>query len=407
MATSNENKTYREILQGVFSDQPEAFRDLVTDIINQLLRAEQAEYLSASPYERTQQRTDYRSGFKPRYIKTRIGKLTLMVPQTRGGFTTSALQRYQRSERALLSGIGEMALKGVSTRKVKDVTEAFFGFPVSAQTVSDLNVRLEAELEAWRSRKLDEAYPYLIVDARYEKVRVEHKVVSQAVLIVCGVNVHGDRRLLDIMVADSESESSWRELFDRLKDRGLKGVRLIVSDKHRGIIKAAERCFQGASWQSCQVHFMRGAMMKISPKSRPQLIADLKEVFASKDMNEARELVGKLVGRMRKIKPKLAESIESGIEDCLRVLDFPESHRKRLSSTNMSERMNREIKRRTRVIGIFPSVESAERLIGALIIDEDEKWLNQQKYLNMDELQEWEDARRNDLTGEFEFAEAS
>lgn len=407
MATNNQDKAYSKILQGIFSEHPETFRDLVADIVNQLLRAEQSEYLRAAPYERSDERIDYRSGFKPRYLRTRIGKLTLMVPQTRDGFTTSALERYQRSERALLSGIGEMALKGVSTRKVKDVTEAFFGFPVSAQMVSGLNKRLEEELKVWRQRKLGEAYPYLIVDARYEKMRVEGKVVSQAVLIIAGVDASGCRRVLDLMIADSESELSWRELFDRLKDRGLKGVRLVVSDDHKGIIQAVKRCFQGASWQSCQVHFMRNARKSVSAKERTKLMEGLKEIFASKDFNEANERVGELVREISKRRPKLAGKIETKIVDCLAVFGFPASHRKRLSSTNMVERLNKEIKRRTRVIEIFPSMESAERLIGALIIDEDEGWLTGQRYLDMDELYQWEEAQRNKLTGEFEFAEAS
>lgn len=407
MATKQQDKAYREILQGIFSEHPEALRDLVTNLINQLLKAEQAEHLGVAPYERTPERTDYRSGFKPRFLKTRLGTLTLMVPQTRNGFTTSALERYQRNERALLCGIGEMAIKGVSTRKVKDVTEAFFSFPVSAQTVSGLSKRLEEELRVWRSRRLNKAYPYLIVDARYEKMRVGHKVVSQAVLLISGVDESGCRRMLDLMIADSESEVSWRELFNQLKSRGLHGVRLLVSDAHGGIIEAAKRCFQGSSWQRCQVHFMRNVLKSVSPKARTELAEDLKEIFASKDFKEANERASELVEQMSKRRPKLADSIESEIVDCLTVFSFPESHRKRLISTNMVERLNKEIKRRTRVIEIFPSVESAERLIGALIIDEDEKWLGGQRYLDMDDLYEWEESQRNELTREFEFAEAS
>lgn len=407
MATKEEDRSYRESLQGVFSEHPEAFRDLVSVFLNQMLRAEQAEYLGAAPYERTDERTDYRSGSRTRLIKTRLGTLTLMVPQTRNGFVTSALERYQRNERALLAGIGEMALKGVSTRKVQDVTEAFFGFPVSAQTVSGLCRNLDDELAEWRSRELEEAYPYLIIDARYQKVRIGHKVVSQGVLIITGVDDKGVRRTLDMMLADSENEVSWRELFNRLKKRGLHGVKLVVSDDHQGLVAAIGRCFQGASWQRCQVHFMRNAMKKVSPKERRALADALKEVFGSKDMKEALKRANELAEEFRARKPKLAEWIEGGIGDCLRVFSFPKGHRTRLRTTNMVERLNKEIKRRTSVIEIFPSEQSAERIIGALLIDQDEKWQVGRTYLNMDELKEWESKQSNEQVEEPEFAEAS
>ena len=407
MAANDKDISYRDVLQGIFSERPEALRELVTLFLNQMLKSEQSEYLGAAPYERTDERTDYRSGSRPRMIKTRLGTLTLMVPQTRNGFVTSALERYQRNERALLAGIGEMALKGVSTRKVQDVTEAFFGFPVSAQTVSGLCGNLDDELKEWRSSELAEAYPYLIIDARYQKVRIGHKVVSQGVLIVTGVDKKGVRRALDLMLADSESEVSWRELFNRLKQRGLHGVKLVVSDDHQGLVAAVGRCFQGASWQRCQVHFMRNAMKKVSPSERKALAAALKEVFGSGDMEKAVRRAKELVQEIGARKPKLADWIETGIGDCLTVFSFPDSHRTRLRTTNMVERLNKEIKRRTSVIEIFPSEQSAERLIGALLIDQDEKWQAGRTYLNMDELKEWERKQSNQNVEELEFAEAS
>ena len=406
MAATQKDNLYHEVLQGIFSDK-ESLRDLVAGFLNQLLKVEQAEYLGATPYERSEERTDYRSGYRPRFIKTRLGTLELMVPQTRGGFETSALDRYQRSERALLSGIGEMALKGVSTRKVKEVTEAFFGFSVSAQTVSSLYKNLDEELRVWRNRELKEEYPYIIVDARYEKVRVGHKVISQGVLIVTGVNENGVRRTLDLLIANSESDVSWRELFNRLKNRGLKGVKLVVSDDHQGLVEAVGRCFQGASWQRCQVHFMRNAMKKVTPGERKALACALKNVFASPDIKEALKRAGELSGELRARRPKLADWLDDGVGDCLTVFSFPEGHRTRLRTTNMLERLNKEIKRRTRVIEIFPSEQSAERIIGALLIDQDEKWLVGRTYLNMDELKEWESKKSNQTVEELEFAEAS
>jgi putative transposase len=407
VATMENDRSYREVLQGIFSEHPEALGDLVTLFLNRMLKAEQTEYLGAAPYERTDERTDYRSGSRPRMIKTRLGTLTLMVPQTRGGFVTSALERYQRSERALLSGIGEMALKGVSTRKVQDVTEAFFGFPVSAQTVSGLYKDLDDELKEWRSRGLEDAYPYLIIDARYQKVRIGHKVVSQGVLIVTGIDESGVRRTLDLMLADSESEVSWRELFNRLKKRGLHGVTLVVSDDHQGLVEAVRRCFQGASWQRCQAHFMRNAMKKVSPKERRALADALKDVFGSPDIDEAVRRADELAQEIRARKPKVADWIEGGIGDCLTVFSFPKGHRTRLRTTNMVERLNKEIKRRASVIEIFPSEQSAERIIGALLIDQDEKWQVGRTYLNMDELKEWEKKQSSEQAEELEFAETS
>ena len=407
MAVTQKDKSYSEVLQGIFSEHPEALGDLVTLFLNRMLKAEQAEHLGAAPYERSEERTDYRSGFRPRLLKTRLGTLTLMVPQTRGGFATSALERYQRSERALLTGIGEMALKGVSTRKVQDVTEAFFGFPVSAQMVSGLYKNLDEELRVWRSRELEEAYPYLIIDARYQKVRIGHKVVSQGVLIVTGVDESGVRRTLDLMLADSESEVSWRELFNRLKKRGLHGVTLVVSDDHQGLVAAVGRCFQGASWQRCQVHFMRNAMKKVSPKERKALADALKDVFSSPDIGEAVRRADELAQEIRARKPKVADWIEGGIGDCLTVFSFPKGHRTRLRTTNMVERLNKEIKRRASVIEIFPSEQSAERIIGALLIDQDEKWQVGKTYLNMDELKEWNKTQSKEKTEDLEFAEAS
>ncbi len=407
MATEENINSYREVLQGIFSDHPEALKDLVTVFINQLLKAEQAEYLRAAPYERTEDREDYRSGFRSRSIKTRLGKLSLMLPQTRGGFASVALERYQRSERALLSGIGEMALKGVSTRKVAEVTEAFFGFPVSAQAVSDLCKALDEELKVWRSQKLEEAYPYLIVDARYQKTRVDYRVVSQGVLIVAGVDEHGTRRVLDLMLADSENEASWREMFDRLKDRGLHGVLLVVSDDHRGLVQAIKRCFQGASWQRCQVHFIRNAMLKLPARERKALASGLKEIFTARDMEKALKRLSELTKELRDKRPALVDWLEQEIGDCLSVFCFPEGHRKRLRTTNLLERLNKEIKRRTRVVEIFPSRESAERMIGALLIDQDEKWLAGCQYLNMDELAEWDKSQTSNSSEESEFAEAA
>lgn len=388
MAKTN-SKGKKQLVQEVLTDDPDFLRTLVETVIQEILEMELTEQIGAAPYERSKERKGQRNGYKPRILRTRVGRLNLLVPQDRdGNFSTSLFGRYQRSEKALLLSLMEMYLKGVSTRKVTKVTETLCGTSFSKSQVSALTARLDAELSAWRSRPLTYAYPYLMVDARYEDVRVDGRIVSQGALIVKGVRDDGRREILAVAVADTESEATWQELFVDLKARGLAGVVLIISDNHAGLKKAAKKHFQGVSWQRCQVHFTRNATGLVPRSARKELAADLREVFTAPDLESAMRSAERSADRWRPKYPGVAKLIEDNIEDCLAVLAFPSPHRVRLRTTNGLERLNEEIKRRTRVIRIFPNRESCLRLFTALAAEQSDEWVSGKRYLNMEELAE-------------------
>jgi putative transposase len=368
-------------------NDPSFLRQLVEAALNRFLDAEITEHLQAGPYERSDARTGYRNGYRARQLKTRVGTLSLSVPMDREGtFRTELFDRYQRSEKALVGTLMEMYLEGVSTRKVKEVTEALCGTSFSKSTVSRLVGSLDADLAAWRERRLDVAYPYLVVDARYEHVRVNGQVVSQGVLVVKGVREDGLRELLAVEVADTESEATYEDLFRRLKDRGLTGVQLVTSDDHRGLVKAVGKHFQGVAWQRCQVHVTRNALGKVARAHRAALAADIKAVFNAPTLAWARELKREVVDRWARSHPKLAEWLETALEDALACFAFPEAHRRRIRSTNGLERFNQELKRRTRVVRIFPNPDACLRLVSALCVEQSEEWLAGRVYLDMRKL---------------------
>ncbi len=356
-----------------------------------MLEAEMTEHVGAAPYERSEGRTGHRNGHKPRTVRTRVGTLNLAVPQDREGtFSTRLFSRYQRNEKALVLALMEMYVEGVSTRKVKDITEELCGTSFSKSLVSSLAGSLEAELRAWRGRPLSAAgYPYLYVDARYEKARVGHRVVSQGVLVVSAVREDGLREIIAVEVADTESGATYHELFRSLKARGLKGVELVISDDHEGLKGAIGRHFQGASWQRCQVHYARNLLGVVGANKRKELAEGLRAVFAAPSRRAALALASELADRWRgKGHEKVAEQLEESVEECLACLAFPESHRRRIRTTNGLERFNQEIKRRTRVVRIFPNREACLRLITALAVEQSEEWLTGRRYLDMRELQE-------------------
>ena len=376
-------------LREALVDDEDFLLGIVRTALQQFLEAEMTEHLNAAPHERTEDRRGHRNGYKPRQLKTRVGRLELLVPQDREGtFSTQLFDRYQRNEKALVLALMEMTLKGVSTRKVADVTERLCGTSFSKSTVSRLSVELDFELDAWRTRPLEVAYPYLVVDARYEHVRVDGHVTSQGVLIVKGVREDGYREILAVAVADTESEATYDELFRQLKDRGLRGVQLVTSDNHRGLKSAIHRHFQGAAWQRCQVHFLRNANGKIARKHRKALTRDLKGIFAAPSREWALKDAADVVKGWSETHSSLASWIEEGIEDTLACYAFPESHRRRIRSTNGLERFNQEIKRRTRVVRIFPNRASCLRLVTALCIEQSEEWLSGRRYLDMSLLEQ-------------------
>lgn len=386
----NNGKGKKDLVQAVLTDEPDFLRQMVETVIQEILETEMTAHIGAAPYERSKNRKGQRNGYKPRCLRTRVGTLNLLVPQDReGNFSTSLFARYQRSEKALLLSLMQMYIQGVSTRKVTKVTETLCGTSFSKSQVSALTTRLDSELAAWRNRPLTHKYPYLIVDARYEDVRVDGSIVSQGVLIVKGVRGDdGKRELLAVAVADTESEATWQDVFASLKARGLAGVRLVTSDHHAGIIKAVRKHFQGASWQRCQVHFSKNACGLVPRAARKELAADLREVFAAPDRESALKIAGRVSERWRPKYPKAAGLIEDHIEQCLAILAFPASHRQRLRTTNGLERFNEEIKRRTRVIRIFPNRDSCLRLVTALAAEQSGEWVSSIRYLNMEDLAE-------------------
>lgn len=372
-------------LQGLFQEEGR-LRDLLQGLVQAALEQEVENHLRAKKYQRSEERRGHRNGYKPRQLKTRVGKLDLKLPQVRGvRFQTALFGRYQRQEAALLTTIAEMYYQGVSTRRVASIMEELGGFQVSSTTVSRVAEELDEQLEQFRSRRLDDAeYPYLMIDARYEKVRVNGRVVSQAVLVSGAINSEGLREILDWRVADSESEFSWDEVFQSLKLRGLRGVRMIVSDAHSGIRAAIERRFQGVAWQRCQVHFIRELLKTVSWKQFAAVAHDMKQVFKAEDGSQCRAVAMQIALKWENQFPRFANRLRDGIDDCLAVTGLPASHRLRLASTNLLERLMRELKRRTQVIGIFPSRQSCHRLCGALLCEIHEGWQLKSPLMKLD-----------------------
>jgi transposase-like protein len=355
--------------------------------IQRILEEELTSFLNAESHERTQERTGYRNGYKPRALMTRLGRMDLLIPKDREGrFQTELFERYQRNEKALMLSLVEMYVQGVSTRKVKAVTEALCGLEISKSQVSRLAKDLDEEVRAWRSRPLKRAYPYLVVDARYEKIRINHQVLPQGVLLVVGIGVNGYREILGTWVADSESEASWSEVFRDLKERGLHGVQYVVSDDHAGLVKAIERHFQGVLWQRCQVHFLRNILSQVSKKDRPRIIETVREITTAPSHAIARKRMDEVIEALEKKHPKVSQLLEEHGEEILTVYQLPVHHRRSLKSTNMLERYNQELKRRTRVVRIFPHQESCLRLVTAMAMEMSEEWMVRRYLIFEDEV---------------------
>ncbi|MDO9002542.1 MAG: IS256 family transposase [Aquabacterium sp.] len=367
--------------------QPDVLKAMVQIAVQHVLEGQVERHLGAQPYERAAGRQGHRNGYKPRTMKTRLGELEFGVPQVReGGFRPTLFERYQRTEKALLMTLQEMFIKGVSTREVNDVLEAMGGFAVSPGLVSRATAELDEQIRKWRERPLAaHEYPYLIVDARYEKVRRGGRIESTAVLVICGIDEAGRRDVLGYWLGDSESEATWGEAFGDLKERGLRGVELVVSDAHQGIRKALAKHLQGAAWQRCQVHLMRELLNKAAWQDRKGLAADLKAIYTSEEPQACLAAAEAVAAKWEKRLPKMAKALRAGVEDTLAVLAFPREHRRRLRTTNMIERQNREFRKRTRKVSIFPNESSCIRLFGAMILELSEKWQGEEKrYLNME-----------------------
>src|SRR5260370_26359815 len=337
---------------------------LLEAVLNQVLEAQVSEQLQAVPYERTEQRQGYRNGYKPRRLTTRIGRLMLRVPQVREGtFSTELFARYQRSEQALVLTLMEMVVNGISTRKVTKITEELCGTSFPKSTVSALCARLDPLVSAWNERPLaEQAFPFVVVDALVVKVREDERVRGLSGLLAIGVNAAGHREILGLQLGDSESEASWSSFLGWLKRRGLAGVDLVVSDAHGGLVNAIQRHFQGATWQRCQTHLTRD-VLEATPKAlREELHEHLRSLFAAPDLATARTLLHQIIATYAERAPAAMDALEAGFDDATAVLALPEPYRQRLRTTNSVERLNPQVRRRERVIRLFPNHASVIQL---------------------------------------------
>lgn len=383
--TRKQDSAKRAEWKEVMAGQEDFLRPLIQEVIQQVLEAEMEEAVGAEKSERTAQRRGYRAGYYDRMLLTRVGKLELRVPQDRQGrFRTEVFERYQRSEKALVGALTEMYVQGVSTRKVKAITEELCGHEFSASTISRLNQNLDEELEKFAGRRLEEAYPYLILDARYERVREDGVIRSQAVMIAIGVDWEGRRNVLGVELMMRESLSSWKEFCLRLKGRGLNGVELVISDDHAGLRKAVAEVFPEAAWQRCYVHFLRNALDYLPRKADHDCLTELRWIYDRRSIEEARQDLAAWLRKWSGRYPKLCDWVESNIEETLTFYRLPQQHHKNLKSTNLLERLNEEIKRRTLVVRIFPNAAACLRLVRALAVEMHENWIEATRYLNME-----------------------
>lgn len=370
MAQINITLNQDEILQLMSNDREGAFKRLLQESLNSFMKAESTEQLKAEPYERTEERADSRNGFRDRKLNTRIGTITLKVPRHRNGsFETLIFDEYTRSEAALIASMMEMVVNGVSTAKVGKVVETLCGTSFSKSTVSNICKELDKNVNEFLASPITGEYPFVTVDATYFKVREDRKILSKALMVAYAVNRVGIREVIGFGVYSRESKETWKDFFLTLKNRGLTGVRMITSDAHEGIQYAISQVFPDVPWQRCQVHFTRNILDKTPNRYREGLRTELREMFTSNTIEQARNRRDEILQDYRDIAEKAMECLETGFESAMTVMIFLENTRKVLRTSNHIERLNRELKRRANVIGIFPNSESLLRLMGSVILE--------------------------------------
>lgn len=380
----------RDFFTGLFKkDREEAFGELMENLLNQFLLAESAEVLQAAPYDRSSERTDYRNGFREREIVCRIGKLTLRVPRHRNEpFHSCMLDNYQRSEQALITSMIEMVIQGVATRNVEKITEELCGTKFSRSTISELCKTLTAEVKKFKERPLEKEYPFVMVDAMYIKVREDHRVKSKGVMIALGISFDGRKEILGFEVCDGETQYLWEKFLRHLKNRGLRGVDLITSDSHAGLVAAIREVFQGVGWQRCQFHFIRNILDAAPKKYQSDIASELRKVLHAETMENARKQKKALMEEYEECAENAMRILDEGFEDAMNIMSLPSKYRQCLRTSNLLERENQEIRRREKVIRIFPNEASAERLIGALLIDHHDDWKAMSRVFEMKEYYE-------------------
>jgi putative transposase len=376
-------------MKSVLREQKDFLQPVVQEAVQAILEVEMEECLQAGKHERSDQRLGYRSGYYRRRLMTRVGTIVLRVPQDRAGhFSTQVFEQYQRSEKALVAALAQMYVQGVSTRKVAAITEELCGHEFSASSISTITARLDAQLEEFSHRPLSEAFPYVVVDARYERVREGGVIVSRAILIGLGIDWEGRRQVLAVDYANRESQSSWREFLLQLKARGLQGVQFVVSDDHPGLKAAIREVLPGVWWQRCYVHFLRNALDYLPRKADDDCLQELRWMYERRNVDEARRDLKSWLEKWSGKYPKLCAWVETNIEETWTFYRLPLAHHKHLKSTNLLERFNQEIKRRTLVVRIFPDEGSCLRLVRAVAAEQHEEWMEGSRYLNAHLLRE-------------------
>lgn len=366
-----------------FMNQPDPMLSMLEWLCNQMMEAEVTSQLKADKSERCESRSGYRSGYRPRRLDTRLGTMYLMVPKVRqGGYIPFFVNAYKRSEAALVSLVQEAYINGVSTRKIEWLAKQLGIEGISSSQVSEMTKGLNDQVAAFRNRSLENhQYPVLWTDALYEDVRVDGHVVSEAMIVVCGVDEHGMRDVLAIEPMAEESKDSYNLVFQKLKERGLRTPKLIVSDANSGLIAAVKRAFPGASWQRCKVHFMRNILARIPQKQKKSVAAELKSIWLAPDDTVARERAEVFIAKYQKRFPEAVRCLEDGLEDSLTFYSYPELDQRKISSSNMIERLNREIRRRTHVVGVFPNEASYIRLVTTYLMEYSEDWATSRAYI--------------------------
>ncbi len=389
MTHQSESSTLDTVLESIATQGLGGIADAIRVLVNEAMKIERSAFLGAGPNERTESRRGYANGFKPKTVATRVGAIEFAIPQVRQAvdgerFYPTALERGIRSERALKLAVAEMYVQGVSTRKVAAITEELCGVQVSSQQVSRAAAALDDELQQWRTRELGR-FRYLVLDARYEKVRHAGSVMSAAVLIATGVDDAGHRSVLGVSVSRSEAEVHWREFLDSLRERGLHGLALVVSDDHAGLRQALAASFPGVAWQRCQFHLQRNAAPRAPTVSlRPSIARGLRAVFNAPDRPEAERLLDRLLEDHAETAPDFVRWARDNVPDGFAVFAIPATHRRCLRTTNMLERLNKELLRRTRVATLFPNDASLLRLATAVLMEISEDWVTGRRYLSMD-----------------------
>jgi putative transposase len=382
-----QNNLLMTVIEALSSSDGDKMKPLLEAVLNAVMKSERDQALQASPYERSEERLGYANGFKDKGLNSRMGKLELKIPQTRGvAFYPGSLEKGLRSERALKLAIAEMYLKGVSTRRVEKITEELCGLEISSTQVSRMTQELDVDFEKFRNRSLG-YFQYMFLDATYLKVRHNGTVRSQAVLIAYGVNMFGRREILGVSVSLSEAEVHWRKFLDSLVKRGLSGLKLITSDDHSGLKAALNSVFPSVPWQRCQFHLSQNAQSYAPKKYMKEEIAlSMREIFNSPSIESAESMIQHTVRQFEKSAPEFVRWLEENINEGLTCLRFPQKHRKKIRTSNGIERINREVKRRTRVAVLFPNDASALRLVTAVLMEIHEEWVSGRQYLDMEEI---------------------